>query len=67
MLADFGVEVTVIEYADRIIPTEDNEISKEMQRLIKKKGIKIVTGAKVFPETLEKGDGVTISAEVKVK
>ena len=38
----------------RIIPTEDKEISKEMQRLLKKKGIKIVTGAKVLPETLKK-------------
>ncbi|WP_374720949.1 dihydrolipoyl dehydrogenase [Peribacillus tepidiphilus] len=66
MLNDFGVEVTVIEYADRIIPTEDKEISKEMQRVLKKKGIKFVTGAKVLPETLEKGDGiVTVSAEVK--
>jgi len=65
MLSDFGAEVTVIEYADRIIPTEDKEISKEMQRLMKKKGVKIVTGAKVLPETLQKGDGVTISAEVK--
>lgn len=65
MLSDFGVDVTVIEYADTIIPTEDKEISKEMQRLMKKKGIKLVTGAKVLPETLEKGDGVSISAEVK--
>lgn len=65
MLSDFGVEVTVLEYADRIIPTEDKEISKEMQRLMKKRKIKIVTGAKVLPETLQKGEGVTISAEVK--
>ncbi len=65
MLSDFGVEVTVVEYADRIIPTEDQEISKEMQRLLKKKGIKMVTGAKVLSETLTKDNGVTISAEVK--
>lgn len=65
MLADFGVEVTVIEYADRIIPTEDKEISKEMQRLFKKRKVNVVTSAKVLPETLQKGDGVTISAEVK--
>ncbi|RFU65639.1 dihydrolipoyl dehydrogenase [Peribacillus glennii] len=64
MLQDFGVDVTVIEYADRIIPTEDKDISKEMQRLMKKKGIRIVTGAKVLPETLRKGDTVTISAEI---
>ncbi|MBI0576261.1 dihydrolipoyl dehydrogenase [Neobacillus cucumis] len=65
MLSDFGVDVTVIEYADRIIPTEDKDISKEMQRLLKKKGIKIVTSAKVLPETIVKGEGVAISAEVK--
>jgi dihydrolipoamide dehydrogenase len=65
MLADFGVQVTVLEYMDLIIPTEDHEISKEMQRLMKKKGVKIVTKAKVLPETLVKDNGVTISAEVK--
>lgn len=65
MLSDFGAEVTVIEYADRIIPTEDKEISKEMQRLMKKKGVKIVTNAKVLPETLVQGENVAISAEVK--
>lgn len=67
MLVDFGLEVTVIEYADRILPTEDKEISKEEQRLMKKKGVKIVTGAKVLPETLEKGEGVSIKAEQKGK
>ncbi|WLR56411.1 dihydrolipoyl dehydrogenase [Mesobacillus subterraneus] len=65
MLADFGSAVTVIEYADRIVPTEDKEVSREMQRAMKKKGVKIVTNAKVLSETLQKADGVTISAEVK--
>ncbi|MBU8880399.1 dihydrolipoyl dehydrogenase [Bacillus sp. FJAT-29790] len=65
MLVDFGVEVTVIEYADRILPTEDKDVSKEIQRLMKKKGVKIVTGAKVLPESLEKGEGVSIKAEHK--
>ncbi|MGG5255128.1 dihydrolipoyl dehydrogenase [Neobacillus sp. SM06] len=65
MLSDFGADVTVIEYADRILPTEDVEVSKEMQRLLKKKGIKLVTSAKVLPETFVKDNGVTISAEVK--
>jgi dihydrolipoamide dehydrogenase len=34
---------------------------------MKKKGVKIVTSAKVLPETLEKGDGVSIKAEHKGK
>lgn len=63
MLADFGVEVTVLEYAKTILPLEDQDVSKEMQRLFKKKGIKVVTGAKVLPETLVKDNGVTIQAE----
>ncbi|MFC0188336.1 dihydrolipoyl dehydrogenase [Fictibacillus aquaticus] len=65
MLNDLGVEVTVVEYADRIVPTEDEEISKEAARILKKKGITIVTGAKVLPETLSKGEQVSISAEHK--
>lgn len=65
MLNDLGVEVTVLEYADRIVPTEDEEISKEAARVLKKKGIKLVTSAKVLPDTLEKGTGVMISAEHK--
>ncbi|MFC6039938.1 dihydrolipoyl dehydrogenase [Paenisporosarcina macmurdoensis] len=66
MLNDFGVEVTVIEYADRIIPTEDADVSKEMQKLLAKKGITFATSAKVLAETLETSEGsVTISAEFK--
>jgi len=67
LLVDFGVEVTVIEYAERILPTEDKDVSKEIQRLMKKKGVKIVTGAKVLPETIDKGDSVSIKAEHKEK
>ncbi|HEK9102399.1 dihydrolipoyl dehydrogenase [Bacillus pfraonensis] len=63
MLADFGVEVTVLEYAKHVLPLEDQDVSKEMQRLLKKKGIKVVTGAKVLPETLVKDNGVAIQAE----
>lgn len=64
MLADFDVKVTILEYSDRLVPTEDKEISKELQRILKKKGIQIVTGAKVLPETLQKNvDKVIIQAE----
>ena len=63
MLSDFGVEVTVIEYAERILPTEDVEVSVEMKRLLKKKGVTVVTSARVLPETLELKNGVTIKLE----
>ncbi|MCR2820336.1 dihydrolipoyl dehydrogenase [Lederbergia panacisoli] len=68
MLADFGVNVTVIEYADRIIPGEDEDISKELTRLLQIKGIKIVTNAKVLSETMEKEEEkVLIKAEIAGK
>lgn len=67
MLSDFGANITILEYADRILPTEDAEISKEMQRLLKKKKIQVITNAKVLSETFKKEDGVTIHAEINGK
>lgn len=66
ILNDFGVEVTVLEYAPRVIPTEDVEISKEMLRCLKKRGVKVITGAKVLADTvLIENEKVSIQAEVK--
>jgi dihydrolipoamide dehydrogenase len=42
----FGVDVTVIEFMPRILPIEDEEISQSLTRIMKKKGMKIHTGAK---------------------
>ncbi|WP_404452957.1 dihydrolipoyl dehydrogenase [Virgibacillus necropolis] len=67
MLADFGVEVTVVEYLDQILPTEDDAIAKEVEKLLKKKGITFVKGAKVLPETLSVENGVSIDAEIDGK
>lgn len=65
MLADFGVKVTVLEYLDHILPTEDQDISREAERLLKKKGITIVKGAKVLPETADIDGKISLQAEVK--
>jgi dihydrolipoamide dehydrogenase len=59
MLSDFGVETTVLEYEDRILPAEDRDISKEMQRVLKKKKVKVMTNAQVLPETIQKTDHST--------
>ncbi|WNQ09374.1 dihydrolipoyl dehydrogenase [Paenibacillus aurantius] len=56
MLNDFGVEVTVVEYAPRLVPQEDEDISKELELLFRKRGIRVLTGAKLLPESLEKGE-----------
>ncbi len=42
-----GSNVTIIEYLDRIVPIEDKEISKELEKNLKKKGINIFTSSEV--------------------
>ncbi len=42
-----GAEVSVIEYMDRIIPTMDASLSKELQKVLKKQGVKFYTKHKV--------------------
>ncbi len=64
MLNDFGIEVTVVEAANRLIPTEDEDVSREMQRLLVKRGIKVLTGAQVLAETYGKDEeGVQIDVQ----
>ena len=56
----FGTEVTLVEYLPRLVPLEDEEISKELARTFKKRGIDINTGAKV--EKIEKTqEGVKVA------
>jgi dihydrolipoamide dehydrogenase len=57
----FGTKVTVLEMLPRIVPLEDEEISKELERVFKKSGIRVETGARC--ENIQKHDnGVTFSA-----
>jgi dihydrolipoamide dehydrogenase len=47
----FGTQVTMIEALPRIVPLEDEDISKELDKAFRKKGIQIFTGAKVESAT----------------
>jgi dihydrolipoamide dehydrogenase len=42
-----GTEVTVVEYLSKIVPVEDEEISKQLERSFKKSGIKVMTSSEV--------------------
>src|SRR3954453_12368702 len=42
----FGADVTILEMMPRIVPVEDEDVSKELERYFKKQGIRIETGAK---------------------
>jgi dihydrolipoamide dehydrogenase len=48
----FGADVTVLEALPRVVPVEDEEVSKELTRQYKKRGIEVSTGCKV--EKIEK-------------
>ncbi|KUE91001.1 dihydrolipoyl dehydrogenase [Streptococcus equinus] len=68
--ASYGVEVTVIEMADRIIPAMDKEISQELQKILTKKGMTIKTNvgvSEIIDETshlsLKLTNGETIQAD----
>lgn len=57
-----GTKVTIVEFMPRIVPVEDEDISKELEKIYKKKGIEVMTNASV--EAVEaKGEGV--KAKVK--
>ncbi len=51
----YGSEVTLIEMLDHVLPLEDEEISRQLERAFRQQGIKYMTGARV--EGLRKGRG----------
>jgi dihydrolipoamide dehydrogenase len=57
-----GAEVTVVEAMDRILPVEDEEVSKAAQKAFEKRGIKFRVGAKVTKVAASK-TGVSIELE----
>ena len=58
----FGAEVTVVEALPRLAPLEDEEVSKEIARTFRKRGIASYAGAKV-QEVKEAGDRVEVTYE----
>jgi dihydrolipoamide dehydrogenase len=47
VLKNFGVDVTIVEFLDRMVPTEDAEVSKELLKHYKKLGVKVLLSTKV--------------------
>ena len=59
-----GTKVTIIEYLDRILPNEDEEISSFLEKNFKKNGINILTSTKVL-NVIDKNKDVTVEIENK--
>jgi dihydrolipoamide dehydrogenase len=47
VMKNFGVDVTIVEFLDRMVPTEDAEVSKELLRQYKKLGVTVLLSTKV--------------------
>ncbi|MBC7426834.1 MAG: dihydrolipoyl dehydrogenase [Bacteroidia bacterium] len=62
--ATLGTKVTIVEFMPRILPVEDEEVSKTMEKIYKKRGIEIMTESSV--ESVDtKGDGCKVSVKTK--
>lgn len=59
-----GTEVTIVEYMPTIVPIEDEEVSKQLERSFKKAGISVMTNSSVEKvETSTKGCKVTVKTK----
>jgi dihydrolipoamide dehydrogenase len=54
---DFGAEVTLVEFLDRVVPLEDPDVSKELNRVFRRRGISIHTSSSIDPASIERTEG----------
>jgi dihydrolipoamide dehydrogenase len=59
-----GTEVTIVEFMPNVLPREDEEVSKQMARIYKKKGIKVMTNSEVTGVDTS-GKGVVATVKTK--
>jgi dihydrolipoamide dehydrogenase len=59
---NMGVQVTVVEMMDRVLPIEDEEISAFARKAFEKQGMKVITGATVKAPK-KNGGGITVKIE----
>jgi dihydrolipoamide dehydrogenase len=59
---DLDTEVTIVEYLPRLVPNEDKDISSELERAFKKRGIKLLLGHKLSRAD-STGSGVKVMVE----
>jgi dihydrolipoamide dehydrogenase len=55
----FGSEITIIEAMPQLLPNEDEEISRKIEQIFKKRGIKVLTNTKI--DKIDKGDKALIA------
>jgi dihydrolipoamide dehydrogenase len=53
---DFGSEVILVEFLDRVVPLEDPDVSKELARVFKKRGIAMHTSSTIDTDSIQRTD-----------
>ena len=64
VLANYGVDVTIVEFMDRVLPNEDKDVSKEIAKQYKKLGVKVKTGHKTT-EVRDNGEGKGVEVDIE--
>jgi len=59
-----GTDVTIVEYLPNLVPLEDHDISKELEKSFRKRGVKVLTSAEVISINT-KGKGVKATVKTK--
>ena len=62
VLSNYGVQVTIVEFLDRILPLEDAEVSKELTRRYQRAGVSIMTSTRV--DAIEDAPGKPVQVTV---
>src|SRR5699024_1178220 len=65
MLAGFGVQVTVVEAAQQILPSMDQSLAQEAKKQLEASNITFLTDSTVLPETIKKDENLTVDIEQK--
>lgn len=60
VMKNFGVDVTIVEFLDRMVPTEDADVSKELLKHYKKLGVNVLLSTKV-EKVEDTGSGVRVT------
>ena len=64
--ADMGTKVTVLEYLPNLVPLEDREVSVELERAFRRRGIDVVTNARFETKAVKVGKGAKAGVSVMV-
>ena len=64
VLANFGVDITIVEFMDRVLPNEDKDVSREIAKQYKRLGVNLKTGHKTT-EVRDLGEGKGVEVDIE--